>query len=130
MRFKLDENADPRWREPLLAAGHHADSVADEQLGGADDPIVAAACQADGRCLITADVGFGQILEYPPGKFAGIVVLRHPRPTISGMLALIRALVSAVQRESPVGRLWIVEPGRIRVHSPPGAAPLSPDGAP
>lgn len=118
MRFKLDENADARWREPLEQSGNEVATVGEESLRGADDTVVADACRRESRCLITADVDFANILRYEPANYAGLIVLRHPRPTLAGMLGLIRQIVAALPRESPVGRLWIVEPGRIRVHDP------------
>ena len=118
LRFKLDENADPRWREPLEAAGHQVSTVAEESLNGAPDETLAETCQSLRLCLITADLDFSQTLNYPPENYAGIVVLRHPRPTLAGMKDLVRQVAAAVTQESPVGQLWIVEPGRIRIHWP------------
>jgi hypothetical protein len=117
LRFKLDENADPRWREPLELAGHRTSTTAEESLNGSADGTVAATCQELGLCLITADLDFSQIVDYPPEKYAGIIVLRHPRP-IAGMRDLVRQVAIAVSQDSPAGQLWIVEPGRIRIHWP------------
>jgi len=38
LRFKLDENADPRWREPLVEAGHDVSTAVEESLEGVGDP--------------------------------------------------------------------------------------------
>jgi predicted nuclease of predicted toxin-antitoxin system len=116
MRFKLDENADPRWRIPLEEAGHSVSTVADEDLRGSPDSVIAQTCKSLGLCLITADLGFAQILEYPPDRYPGIIVLRHPSPTLAGMTQLIRQITTAVKTRSPEGHLWIVEPERIRIH--------------
>jgi predicted nuclease of predicted toxin-antitoxin system len=116
LRFKLDENADPRWREPLIQVGHTVSTVAEEALRGAEDEIVAETCQKEKLCLITVDLDFAQILDYPPEKYASLIILRHPHPTLAGMARLIRQIVATLPNESPVGRLWIVEPGRIRIH--------------
>lgn len=116
MRVKLDENADPRWREPLLEAGHDVATALEESLQGAEDSVIAEACRTEGRCLVTADLDFAQMLDYPPSEHAGIIVLRHPRPTLAGMRDLVRLIVRALESESPMGRLWIVEPGRVRIH--------------
>lgn len=121
LRFKPDENADPRWRRPLEEIGHHVSTVAEEQLQGAADPVIARVCREHKLCLITADVDFAQTIEYPPHKFAGLIVLRHPKPTLSGLLGLIRQVAAATEQESPVGKLWIIEPGRIRIHETPAA---------
>lgn len=118
-RFKLDENLDPRWGEPLVDAGHDVSTVAEQLMGGASDRALAGRCREEQRCLVTLDVGFAQIVDYPPSEHAGLVVLRHPAPTLTGMRDLVRLLVRALERESPVGRLWILEPGRLRVHQDP-----------
>ena len=80
--------------------------------------LVAGVCRREGRCLVTADADFGQVLAYPPEQYSGIVVLQHPRPTLAGFRTLVEQLAVAVERQSPVGRLWIVEPGRLRIHDP------------
>lgn len=49
LRFKLDENADPRWRRPLEEIGHHVSTVAGEQLQGAADPAIARVCREHNR---------------------------------------------------------------------------------
>ena len=116
MRFKFDENADPRWRIPLEAAGHSVSTVAEEKLQGEADATIAAVCRSLGLCLLTLDVDFAQTTRYPPANYAGIIVLRHPRLTLDGMLSLVRQVAALLEKESPEGRLWIVEPGRIRIH--------------
>ena len=116
LQFKLDENIDPRWREPLEQAGHGVSTVGEESLHGAEDDAVVEACQEKDLCLITADLDFAQIVDYPPDRYPGLIILRYPRPTLAGLLGLIHQIVIAAEKESPVGRLWIVEPGRVRVH--------------
>lgn len=115
MHFKFDENADPRWRVPLEAAGNTVSTVTEEKLQGQADVTIAAVCRSLDMCLLTLDVDFAQTTAYPPGDYAGIIVLRHPKPTLRGMLSLVQQVVIMLQRESPHGRLWVVEPGRIRV---------------
>ncbi len=119
MRFKLDENADPKWRIPLEDAGHRVSTVAEEHLQGSKDTIIAKTCKDEGLCLITVDMGFAQILEYPPNQYPGIIVLRHPAPSLDGMKDLVKQIASAVRTRSPRGRLWIVEPARIRIRGIP-----------
>lgn len=116
MHFKFDENADARWRAPLEDAGHTVSTVAEEKLRGETDATIAAVCRSLDMCLLTLDVDFAQTTAYPPVEYPGIIVLRHPKPTLQGMLLLVRQVVVMLQRESPRGRLWIVEPGRIRIH--------------
>lgn len=120
LRFKLDENLSPEGRILFLAAGHDVATVSEESLGGAADRVIANACRSEGRCIITADDDFAQIVDYPPDEYNGIIVLRHPHPNLSRMTALLKQVIKLAEKESPVGRLWIVEPGRVRIHEPTG----------
>jgi len=116
MHLKFDENADPRWRLPLEEAGHSVSTVAEERLQGEADATIAAVCRSLGLCLLTLDLDFAQATSYPPADYPGIIVLRHPKPTLNGMQALVRQVATLLKQETPQGRLWIVEPGRIRIH--------------
>jgi predicted nuclease of predicted toxin-antitoxin system len=121
MHIKFDENLDARWRQPLEQAGHQVTTVAEEGLQGSGDPAIAQVCRTHGFCLITADLDFTQTVQYPPDQYAGLVVLRHPKPTLAGMANLVCQVATALGQESPVGCLWIVEPGRLRIYDPPAA---------
>ena len=118
MRLKVDENLDPRAVEILRTAGHDVASVSDEGLSGQPDPAVESVCRREHRCLVTLDLDFANVLAYPPERHPGLVVLRHPRPTAAGLLGLVRQLAASLEHDNPERRLWIVEPGRLRIHEP------------
>ena len=118
MRFKLDENLDYQTGEILTQSGHAAAEVEEEGLKGASDPAIAQAANSEGRCLITLDLGFANVLAFPPSEYSGLIVLRHPSPTRRRLLDLVRQVSRLVQSRDPTGQLWIVEPGRLRVHEP------------
>jgi hypothetical protein len=70
--------------------------------------------------LLTLDSDFGDIRLYPPGRYAGIIVLRlksQDKPSVLALVERVLRLLSAQQLERC---LWIVEPGRIRIRE--GAA--------
>jgi len=114
-RFKLDENL-PRDAEALLRkAGHDVHTVLDEQLGGNPDPRVFDASQAEDRILVTFDLHFSDIRVYPPASHTGIWVLRPHTQSIDNTLALLRAALLVLETEPTQGRLWIVEPDRVRI---------------
>ena len=48
--------------------GHDIESALSEKLGGADDPVLLAACVAEDRILVTLDLDFSDIRTYPPGS--------------------------------------------------------------
>lgn len=75
-------------------------------------------CQQEERCLVTLDLDFASPLQYPPQNHHGIVVLRfHGRISTSAIDLLIRTMTKALEEERLIGKLWIVEPGRVRVHT-------------
>lgn len=117
MRGKLDENMPVEAAELLRAAGWECDTVFDEQLGGAEDPDISARCQAEGRVLFTLDLDFADIRAYPPSAHVGIVVFRPIEPSRSRVLSLLQRAIPVLATEWAENRLWIVEPGRVRIRS-------------
>lgn len=113
MHFKFDENADPRWRVPLEEAGNTVSTVTEERLQGQADVMIAAVCRSLDMCLLTLDVDFAQTTAYPPADYPGIIVRRHPKPTLGGMLLLVRSGCRHAGTRVPS---WPVMPGRIRMH--------------
>lgn len=114
MKFKIDENLPAEAAEILRASGFIADTVADEDLTGADDDTVASASQAEDRILVTLDLDFANIRAYPPGEHTGIIVLRVKSQDKRSVLAFIRRLAVALPNRNPSGELWIVDGNRIR----------------
>jgi predicted nuclease of predicted toxin-antitoxin system len=120
VKFKLDENLSRRAADLIRAAGHDAVTVVSQGLRGAADETVFEVCTAESRALVTLDRDFGQVLRYPPAASAGIVVLEiGPRASHAALLDRVRELLIVLRTQSPDGSLWIVEPGRVRIHLPP-----------
>jgi predicted nuclease of predicted toxin-antitoxin system len=115
MRAKLDENLPVEAAELLRTAGWECDTVDEEGLAGADDPTVAAKCQAETRVLFTLDLDFADIRAYAPSEYVGIVVLRPVEPSRRQVLQLVSRVLPVLSAEWTEHRLWIVEPGRVRV---------------
>lgn len=114
-RFKLDENL-PRDAETLLCdEGHDVHTVLAEQLGGSPDPRVFDAAQREQRILVTLDLDFADIRAYPPGTHPGIWVLRPNLNSIRSTLVLLQSALLLLDNEPIQGRLWIIEPDRVRV---------------
>jgi predicted nuclease of predicted toxin-antitoxin system len=115
VRFKLDENL-PRDAEALLrAAGHDVQTVLGERLGGKPDTEVLDACRTESRVLVTFDLDFSDIRLYPPATHSGIWVLRPQKQGIDDTVALLKAALVALESESARARLWIIEPGNVRI---------------
>jgi predicted nuclease of predicted toxin-antitoxin system len=117
VKFKLDENIGRRGLDLIRASGHDVMTVRDQGLQGVADEELFEVCTAEGRALITLDRDFGQVLRFPPQRSAGIIVLEiGPRATLQGILDRLRDLLEVVETRAVVGALWIVEPGRVRIH--------------
>jgi hypothetical protein len=63
------------------------------------------------------DRDFGDVLRFPPQQSAGIVnVDLGPTASLASMTRRLTDFADLAQREPVAGKLWIVEPGRIRIH--------------
>jgi predicted nuclease of predicted toxin-antitoxin system len=117
MRFKLDENFAQSAKEFLARLGQDASTVREEGLSGASDAAILGAAVREERILVTMDLDFADVLLRPPKESRGIAVLRSPGRVSQAILrSMLAALVQALERGEISGRLWIVEPGRIREH--------------
>ena len=117
MKFKLDENFGQSVLEVFTRRGFDCHTVQDEGLTGAEDPDVLAAATSENRVLITLDRDFTNVLVHPPEATAGIVVVQLGRRlTRSLLVASIETFLTACEQNLLRGKLWIVEPGRIREH--------------
>ena len=122
MKLKLDENLSERGRELLTAAGHDVSTVALQGLQAEADEEVIQVCRKEGRALVTLDLDFANPLRFPPTDYTGIAVLRLPKKaTAADLLQAVKSLSQGLAQQPLEGRLWIIEPGRIRVYQPPDA---------
>lgn len=117
MKIKLDENIGTRGSKLLAERAHDVSTVRDQKLSGAPDENIFAVCAAEGRVLITLDRDFGEVLRFPPEQSAGIVILDlGPRASPQRLLDRLRDFLTVAEQQDVRGSLWIVEPGRVRIH--------------
>ncbi len=114
MIFKIDENLPAECAVLLRGAGFGADTVAEENLEGADDTVIARSIRAEGRVLITLDLDFANIQANPPSTHSGIIVLRLKRQDKHAVIGMALRIIAVLKTRQPAGDLWIVEPDRIR----------------
>ncbi|MBI4318227.1 MAG: DUF5615 family PIN-like protein [Chloroflexi bacterium] len=117
MRFLIDEDL-PLSTVPLVRRyGHEALDLRDVGLRGATDATIAEYAREHGLCIVTGDRGFGDVRNYPPATYEGIVVLRFPsKAPISFVLRLLEELLVRQDLISRLpGSLAIVEPNRVRI---------------
>ena len=115
MKFKIDENLPGELVADLRELGHDADTVFDERLGGAKDPILMKAAFGEERILLTLDKGIANLQQYPVERHAGVVLFRPTRSGRRVVLAFIRERLRDLLELDLRGRLTVVGPTRIRV---------------
>jgi len=115
MKFKVDQNLPIEAANLLTAAGHDAMTVYQQSLGGAPDERIVDVCKDEGRILVTADLDLSDIRRYPPSQAPGYMVLRMPRQSKQALLDLLAKAIPMLAAHPIIGRLWIVEPDRLRI---------------
>ena len=78
LKFITDEDVPRSTARLLREAGYDAVDVRDVGLRGKNDSAIFGFAQKEQRILITCDLGFSNIVQYPPEKTAGIIVVRIP----------------------------------------------------
>jgi predicted nuclease of predicted toxin-antitoxin system len=117
MKLKLDENLGELARDMLTAAGHDVSTVSTQRMSGIDDATLYEVCCAERRVLITLDWDFAEVLRFPPEDTAGVVILYcRGRLSPASIVARLKELVALMNVRQINGQLWIVEPGRLRIH--------------
>ena len=117
MKFELDENFGTRTQDVFRQAGHDAATVQGENLGGCADGTLHEICATEERALVTLDLDFSNPLRFPTGDTEGIAVVRIPRNSgLKFLEEMIRMFLAELAVNPIKGRLWIIEPGRIRIH--------------
>ena len=114
--FLVDEDLPRSLARALSAAGMQSIHVIEAGLRGRSDSDVLAEANRNRRTLLTADLDFSNLLQYPLGSHAGIVIARFPNET--PVEVLNQAIVSALDALAPdelVGCLVIIEPARVRI---------------
>ena len=117
MKFKLDENFGCRTQNLIRNSGYDVSTIREEEIQGCSDRDLFEVCRNENRCLITLDLDFSDVTQFPPGQTNGIVVIRVPQnPGIILLEQLIRQFLNQLETEILEEKLWIVEVGRIRIH--------------
>jgi predicted nuclease of predicted toxin-antitoxin system len=115
LRIKLDENLGPSAAAVFRDAGHDVLLAVEQGLGGNEDRVLIEVCRAEDRALVTLDLDFANILNFPPNRYRGIAVLRLPKPiSQADLLQTCRTLVRALEQRTLTGKLWIVKGHQIR----------------
>lgn len=115
-RILVDEALPRSLARHLRDARRDADDVRDLGLRGQPDERVFREAQDRDAILITRDLGFTNVLRFPPTTHKGLIIVRLPN-TVS-TARLIEQVLEGL-RDAPLDTLarsvLIIEPGRTRL---------------
>jgi hypothetical protein len=87
--------------------------VRDQGLSGATDEALFSVFGQEEGTLVT----FGHVLGFPPELGPGVVVLEPGTPaTPQSLVDRLREMLTILATNSFARSLWVVEPGRVRIH--------------
>lgn len=115
VRFKLEENLPASLGAVFKAHSLDVDTATAEGLAGAPDARVAAACQRDGRALVTFDLDFADLRVYPPADYPGFIVLRLSTQAADHVVRVMDQVLRLLPTEPVAGHLWLVEDTQVRI---------------
>lgn len=112
---KVDEDLPIALVQLMQDAGYDAVDVLRQDMGGWKDLPLWKAIQKEGRFLITADKGFGDIRVYPPGAHAWVLVLRPHEDGIRPIVELTQQVLPRYKLEDLAGTTVVATPRGIRI---------------
>ncbi len=118
MSILLDHCVPRKYLRLLQSWGYNAMLLTEHVAPDAADVDVIALAQTLDAVLLTVDLDFANILNYPPDDFAGIVVMRYEASNEDFLAASLQQALTDLYRDPLRGVLVIIEPLRYRIRRP------------
>ena len=123
VRFKIDEDLPRQIADLLNARGHDAATVVGQGWQGIPDEILWPRVQQESRWLITADKGFADLRQYPPGTHAGVILLRSQEESRRAYLELATMAIERLKLDEIAGAIVVVTYRGVRMRRAPAKRP-------
>jgi len=117
MKFLTDENVYSQMVKAIRSLSYDVLDIKEKEMYGTEDKDIIQIAKDSERILIALDKDFSNILNYPPSRHYGIIVLRLSRLTINGATRRLIEFLETLTEERIRGKLAIVEPGCVRFRS-------------
>jgi predicted nuclease of predicted toxin-antitoxin system len=116
LTFLIDEDIARSTGQVIKNKGFEVLDVRDCGLKGKNDKEIFAFAQKKNAAILTGDMGFGNLLHFPAGSHAGIVIAHFPNElsTFEINRQIIIAFDTLTENDFK-GNLIILEPGRVRI---------------
>lgn len=116
MQFLLDANMPRSALQALTQANYRASHVRDQGLGDATDAQINQFALQHGWTLVTRDLDFCDIRNYPPEHSPGRVVIRiSETSTAADIVLLLRRFLAAPQLIQQIpGHLVVIDTHQVR----------------
>lgn len=124
MRVKIDENLHAEVADLFRFHGHDAQTVHEEGLQGHPDSEIAEVARCEGRVVVTLDLDFSNIRDYPPEHYQGLVVLRIGDQSRRHVMRVMEQVIAVLDCAPLAGHLWVVSEAGIRIR--PGGSTKKP----
>jgi predicted nuclease of predicted toxin-antitoxin system len=119
-RFLIDESMPGPLVGMLRASGIDAGDVRNIGLRGAPDAKIFAHAVSIGMAIVTRDLAFGNVLQYPLGSHAGIVVVRFTNNTpMASLVSSVAQALKLLPEADLVGNVVVLSPKKLRVRRKP-----------
>lgn len=112
----LLDNCVPRRYLRLLKQWNYVAELSSAHIApDAPDTDVIALAQELDAVLLTIDLDFSNILNYPPADYGGIMVMRYRIVDEAEVDKTLETALSDLYRDDLRGALVIISPGRYRI---------------
>jgi len=116
LKFVIDEDIPRSTAKLLTTKGSEVLDVRDRGLRGASDEEIFKFAQREAAAILTGDLGFGNLVQYPVGTHHGIVVVHFPNEvSVSELNRQIAKAFEELTEKDLAGNLVILEPGKVRI---------------
>jgi predicted nuclease of predicted toxin-antitoxin system len=115
MAILLDHCVQRKFLRLLISWGYEASLLQDHiKPDAADTDVIEVAQQLD-AVLLTEDMDFANILDYPPQDYVGIIVIRYQAKNETASTDTLKQALDDLYRDDLRGALVIIDENDCRV---------------
>jgi predicted nuclease of predicted toxin-antitoxin system len=119
MAVLLDHCVQRRFLRLLISWGYDASLLQDHIEPDATDIDVIEVAQQLDAVLLTEDMDFANILDYPPQDYVGIIVIRYQAKNEAEVTITLKQALEDLYRDELRGVLVVIAEDRYRVRRGP-----------